>query len=522
MTDDDLRYRAVQTRDARFDGWFFVCVTTTGIYCRPSCASVLPGRDRVRFHPTAAACQRAGFRACKRCRPDASPGSPEWNWRGDAVGRAMREIADGVVDREGVSGLAARLGYSARQLNRLLLAEVGAGPLELARAQRAQTARILLETTSLRASDVAFAAGFGSIRQFNDTIREVFAETPSQLRARAGRSSLRHRLPAGVGGIGTAHGVRGDVAAPSSVTLRLAFREPFVWEVLFRFFESHAIPGVEAADGERLARALSLPHGPAVVEVRAPLAGERWLPATVHLADLRDLTVAVRRVRQMLDLDADPAAVTEMLGSDALLGPTVRLLPGLRVPGHVDGDELAVHAVLGQQVSVAAARTAGGKLVAAFGEDLPAELAAVIPGGLVRRTFPTAETLADAGPEGIARLITPGSKGAALHGLVTALADGKIRIDPGVDRDEVSLALGALRGIGPWTVELVRMRALADPDAFLAGDLGVKRALEEAGLPGDARAAARAAEGWRPYRAYAQQYLWVGLTTTGQAKERRR
>ncbi len=487
-----MRYRAVQSRDPRFDGWFFVAVTSTRIYCRPSCASVLPGRARVRFYPTAAAAQRAGYRACKRCRPDASPGSPEWNRRGDVVGRAMREIADGVVDREGVSGLAAKLGYSTRQLNRLLLAEVGAGPLELARAQRAETARILLETTTLRVAEVAFASGFGSIRQFNDTVMQVFAETPTAVRARAGRSSLGHRLPAAERSV-----------APGAVTLRLAFREPFASEVMFAFLASHATPGLETADDSRYCRVLSLPHGPAVAEVRAPAPGERWMPATVQLADLRDLTTAVKRLRQVFDLDADPAAVTEVLGTDDLIGPAVRSKPGLRVPGHVEGNELAVQAVLGQQVSVAAARTAAGRLVADYGSPLPEALGR--PG--LDRLFPSAEVLAEV-PE--SELVTPKSKARALHGLTVALASGSVNLDPGVDRDEVSARLLSLSGIGPWTVELVRMRALADPDAFLAGDLGVKRSLEAAGLPADPRSAAELSGRWRPYRAYAQQYLWAG------------
>ncbi|MHB8456868.1 MAG: bifunctional transcriptional activator/DNA repair enzyme AdaA, partial [Acidimicrobiales bacterium] len=262
MTEDDLRYRAVQSRDARFDGWFFVGVTSTGIYCRPSCASVLPRRDHVRFFATAAAAQRAGFRACKRCRPDASPGSPEWNRRSDVVARAMREIADGVVDREGVSGLASRLGYSTRQLNRLLLAEVGAGALGLARAQRAQTARVLLETTALRIAEVALAAGFGSVRQFNDTIREIFAETPAELRNRAGRSKM---------------GRNSETERPGSLTLRLAFRPPFPSGMIFDFLAARAVPGVEWGEPACYRRALVLPHGAAVVEVRPAPGGEPWL-----------------------------------------------------------------------------------------------------------------------------------------------------------------------------------------------------------------------------------------------------
>lgn len=492
MVDDDLRYRAVQSHDVRFDGWFFVAVTSTGIYCRPSCASVTPKRQNVRFFPTSAAAQRAGFRSCKRCRPDASPGSPEWNRRSDVVGRAMREIADGVVDREGVAGLSRKLGYSERQLNRLLIAELGAGPLDLARAQRAQTARVLLETTTLRIADVAFAAGFGSVRQFNETVRAVFAEPPSALRARARRAKR----------------VAGGEPAPgsgSSVSLRLAFRSPLQGEALFGFLAARAVPGVETGDAASYCRALTLPHGWGVVEVRAALEGERWLRTTMWLEDLRDLTTAVKRVRQLFDLDADPAAVAEVLGADAILAPAVRSLPGLRIPGHVDGQELAVRAVIGQQVSVAGARTLTGRLAAAHGERLPTG-AAQGAAGIVTR-FPSAAALAGLQP---ADLPMPTSRGRALIGLAEALASGSVKLHAGADREQVSEQLVSLPGIGPWTVSYIRMRALGDPDAYLPSDLGVRRALEQAGYAGDPRAALLIGEKWRPYRAYGLQYLWSG------------
>jgi len=490
--DDDPRYRAMQARDVRFDGWFFVAVTSTGIYCRPSCPSVMPRRDRVRFYPTSAAAQRGGFRACKRCRPDTAPGSPEWNRRGDVVGRAMRSITDGVVDREGVAGLARRLGYSARQLQRLLVTEVGAGPLELARAQRAETARILIETTDLRVADVAFAAGFGSIRQFNDTVRSVFGEAPTEMRDRALRSARRHNgSPRSVPG--------GDASAPASVTLRLAYRQPFPSAPLFGFLAVRAVPGVEEGDGDHYRRALTLPHGSGVATVSD--GGDGALRCVLQLEDLRDLTMAAKRLRYLFDLDADPAAVSEVLGTDPVLGPAVEGLPGLRIPGHVDGDELLVRAVIGQQVSVAGARTIAGRLSAAHGRPL-----ATAVGGVTRR-FPTASDLAGLSP---GDLPLPEGRGRALLRVAGLLADGEIVLDPGADRDEVGARLLAVPGIGPWTVAYVRMRALGDPDAFLAGDLGVRRALEGLGLPGGERSALALAEQWRPYRAYALQYLWAG------------
>lgn len=487
MEPDDLRYAAVRARDARFDGTFFVAVTSTRIYCRPSCPSLLPRRDRVRFFPTAAGAQRGGFRACKRCRPDAVPGSPEWNARGDVVGRAMREIRDGLVDRDGVAALARRLGYSSRQLHRVLVEELGAGPLEIARAQRAATARILLETTDLRIAEVAFAAGFKSVRQFNDTIRAVFAETPGSLRAR-GRRRTETSWDRGPGNIG----------------LRLAFRPPFEHRQLFGFLAVRAVPGVEDGDENRYVRVLSLPHGHGVATVTAPEGDANYLRAQLRLADLRDLAAAVERLRLLFDLDCDPAAVNFVLGGDDLLAPSVAALPGLRVPGHVSGAELAVRAVLGQQVSVAGARTLAARLAQSHGDPLSAELSDADGTGVVR-TFPAPDVLAELAEEDFP---LPRSRARALIGLARALASGEVVLDAGADREAASAALRTLPGIGPWTVSYVRMRALADPDAFLATDLGVRRALERAGRRGEE--ADTLAKAWRPYRSYATQHLWAG------------
>jgi len=501
--EDDPRYRAMQARDSRFDGWFFVAVTSTRIYCRPSCPSVMPRRDRVRFYPTSAAAQRGGFRACKRCRPDTAPGSPEWNRRGDVVGRAMRSISDGVVDREGVAGLARRLGYSPRQLQRLLVAEVGAGPLELARAQRAETARILLETTELRAADVAFAAGFGSVRQFNDTVRSVFGEVPTAMRDRALRSTRR------ANGSRRAAGER-DVNAPASVTLRLACRAPFPSSSIFEFLATRAVPGVEEGNGSSYRRSLDLPHGSGVATLSD--GGDRSLRCVLQLEDLRDLTMAAKRLRHLFDLDADPAAVGDVLGRDAVLAPAVAALPGLRIPGHVDGNELIIRAVIGQQVSVSGARTVAGRLSDAYGRPLPTAV------GSVTTTFPAAEVIAGLSPSD---LPMPTGRGRALLHVAGLLAGGDIALDPGADRDEVSAQLLAAPGIGPWTVAYVRMRALGDPDAFLAGDLGVRRVLDRLGIPRGERSALALAERWRPYRAYALQYLWSGLVGPPPEKEKR-
>ncbi len=463
IPDFDQCYRAVESKDARFDGWFFTAVRTTGIYCRPSCPARTPYPRNVEFFPTAAAAQRAGYRACKRCRPDASPGSPEWDPRGDVVARAMRLIADGVVDREGVSGLARRLAYSERQLHRLLVSELGAGPLALARAQRAQTARVLIETTDLRFADVAFASGFASIRQFNDTVREVFATTPSAMRTR-----------------GTAP------AEAGSVTVRLAARRPFAGADLLAFLGPRAVTGVEVLEAGTYRRSLALPHGNAVLTLTP---GPEGVTGGFRLDDLRDLTAAVARTRRLFDLDADPVAIDAALAHDSILRPLVRRRPGLRVPGHPDGFELVVRAVVGQQVSVAGARTILGRLVAKFGKPLDAPL------DTITHVFPDAATMAalDAG-----ELPMPRARATALRDVAAAFADGRIVVDPGVDRDELRNALLALPGIGPWTVEYVMMRAVGDPDAFLASDLGVRRALEARGLDGRPSSLDRTRRGLEP------------------------
>jgi AraC family transcriptional regulator of adaptative response / DNA-3-methyladenine glycosylase II len=483
IDDFERCYRAVQGKDARFDGWFVTAVTSTGIYCRPSCPAITPKRANVRFHPTAAAAQLAGFRACKRCRPDAAPGSPEWNVRADAVGRAMRLIADGVVDRDGVHGLAARLGYSERHLYRLLRAEVGAGPLALARAQRAQTARLLVETTELPFSQVAFGAGFASIRQFNDTVRAVFAATPTELRRRSG-GAIRDAAVSGAAGV---------------VSLRLPVRQPFDGDALLAFLGRRAVAGIEERTGNAYRRTLRLPHGPAVVEL-APRADH--VACRLRLADLRDLTRAVQRSRRLLDLDADPVAVGMVLGSDALLAPLVAKAPGLRSPGHVDGAELALRAVLGQQVSLGAARTHTARLVVTAGTPLPA------PDGGLTHLFPEPAAVAELD----ASLAMPDRRRRTVRMLASRLADGTITIDAGTDRSELERQLTALDGVGPWTAAYVALRGLGDPDVFLAGDLGVRRALEQLGRPGDPRSAAARAEPWRPWRSYALHHLWASLS----------
>ncbi|HEX3840313.1 MAG TPA: AlkA N-terminal domain-containing protein [Acidimicrobiales bacterium] len=477
MIDDfEQCYRAVTSRDTRFDGWFFTGVTSTHIYCRPSCPAITPKRSNVRFYPTAASAQQSGFRACMRCRPDASPGSPEWDMRADVAARAMKLIADGIVDREGVAGLASQLGFSVRQIQRVLVAEVGTGPLALARAQRAQTARILMETTDLPVAQVAFAAGFSSVRQFNGTIREVFAMTPSDLRRKSkGRE--------GGGGAG-------------SIQLRLPYRAPLDAESLFAFLAFRAVPGVESYVDGTFLRSLDLPHGEGIVELTPD---EGCVRSTFYLQDLRDLTAAVARCRRLLDLDADPVAVDDTLSLDPLLRRHVRRSPGKRMPGAVDGAELAVRGVIGQQISVAGARTVTGQLVGAAGRPL------VNPRPTVTHLFPTAEEIATAGDAAFAM---PGSRRRTLEALAAAIAEGTVRINSGEDPVELEQRLLALPGIGPWTTAYISMRALGHPDAFMPTDLGVRRGIARMGHNDDLTTVTRLAEKWRPWRAYAMAHLW--------------
>ena len=480
--DRESCYRAVKSRDRRFDGVFYTAVRTTGIYCRPSCPARTPAFQNVTFHPSAASAQAAGYRACKRCLPDATPGSPDWDVAATAAGRAMRLIADGVVDREGVDGLARRVGYTPRHLARILAAELGAGPLALARARRAQTARVLIETTELTYADIAFASGFSSVRQFNDTIREVYAASPTDLRGR-----------------------RGSRPATGTVTMRLAVRTPYHGSALLAFLATRAVPGVEAAGEGWYARTLALPHGTGTIRLQVPDVAEpgqtAFATATFALDDLRDTAAATERVRRMLDADCDPLAVTDAFAGDPVVGPLARAWPGLRVPGHVDGHELAVRAVLGQQVSVAGARTVAARLVERYGRPVgrPTE-------GLTH-LFPDAATVAALRPED---LPMPRARGRALIALCEALASGALALDRGPDRDDVRRALLAIPGIGPWTADYIALRALGHPDVFLPSDVGIRDAL--AGLGQDPSTAAELSRGWSPWRSYAQLYLWQTLT----------
>jgi AraC family transcriptional regulator of adaptative response / DNA-3-methyladenine glycosylase II len=472
LTDFDERYRAINARDTRFDGQFVTAVRSTGIYCRPSCPARTPKPQNVTFYPTSAAAHEAGYRACKRCLPEAAPGSPAWNVRGDTAARAMRLIADGVIEREGVPGLAARLGYSSRHLTRLLSAELGAGPLALARAHRAHTARMLLVGTDMPISDVAFSAGFASIRQGNDTIREVFGLTPGEVRARRRSSGIE--------------------VAPGVIDLVLPYRGPLDAGGIFAWMTARALPGVEEATPTSFSRHLRMAGGPAWFEVRQDAAERLHLRARV--AQLGDLAPLVATVRRIFDLDADPIAIHEALAAHPELAPLVARTPGIRVPGSADPHEMLIRAMIGQQITVVAARTALSGLAEALGERTE--------NGLL---FPTMAAIAERGAE---VLRGPAARIRAITGAAAALADGSLRLTVGDDGAEQRAALLAMPGIGPWTADYVRMRVLGDPDILLPGDVALRAGAAASGLPGDPKPLIAWAERTAPWRSYLSAHLW--------------
>jgi AraC family transcriptional regulator, regulatory protein of adaptative response / DNA-3-methyladenine glycosylase II len=472
--DPDRCYRAVASRDARFDGRFVTAVTSTGIYCRPSCPAQTPKRENVRFYPCAAAAVAAGFRACKRCRPEAAPGSREWDLRGDLAARALRAIAAGAIDGSsgdgdaGVPALARSLHVSERHLHRVLVAEVGAGPLALARTRRAQTARLLLDATDLPISTVAFTAGFASLRQFNDTMREHFGMAPREIRRRPSK----------------------HLASTGSLTLRLTYRAPYAVDTMLGWLRLHVVAGLEEIDGTTYRRVL--PSGSVV----AMQIGDDAVNLVTSIDDVRALPDTVARCRRMLDADADPLAVDAALAADPQLAPLVAARPGARVPGAADGFELLVRTVLAQQVSVASAHTFARRLVDAYGKPLDA------PSGSLTARFPSSDALAEASYDGIG---LTGGRIKTLRAVAEAHASGDLVLDPSADRDETRARLLAMPGIGPWTVDYVAMRALGDPDAFPATDLILRRKIAD--LTPDR---------WRPWRSYAAMHLWLDhLTTTG-------
>lgn len=477
--------RARLSRDARFDGRFFIGVRTTGIYCRPICPAVSPKSENVSFYPSAAAAAEAGYRPCLRCRPECAPGTPAWSGTSTTVRRGLRLIADGALEESSVERLAERLGVTSRHLRRLFARHVGASPLAVAHTQRLHFAKRLIDETDLPMATVAEAAGYGSVRRFNDSFRKTYGRTPRELRR-------RRELPLEPG---------------SALTVRLTSRKPFDWQALLGFLEARATPGVEQVLGDAYLRTIELDGRPAVIECRSD--ASETLSLSLHGVATGMLFGVVQRTRELFDLDAPVAEIAGVLRADPVLRSLLRRCPGVRVPGAWDGYELLVRAILGQQVSVKAATTFAGRIADRYG-------APVEPGdgpGDNWKLFPPPARLARARLEnlGITR-----SRSRTIRELARAVMRGNISFDPGQAVDDFCGSLTAVRGIGDWTAEYVAMRALKNPDAFPAADLGLLRAFDasEGRRLRPAELEARS-QNWRPWRAYAALLIWSSDSGAG-------
>jgi len=475
----DICYRAVKSRDPRFDGRFFTGVTSTGIYCRPVCPAVTPRKKNVEFYACAAAAEKAGFRPCMRCRPETSPGTPAWLGTSATVSRALRYIHEGALDDNSVEELADRLGMTGRHLVRLFDDHLGTSPVAVAQTRRVHFARNLIEQTSLPMTRIALAAGFGSVRRFNVLVKQTFKRTPTQLRQRAG------------------------AGAPISDTFvyRLAYRPPYDWTQFTGFLAGRAIPGVEVVEAGVYRRTITLGDGSGFLEV-TPEQGH--LQLRVSLPDLKGSIGLVARVRRLFDCGADPAEIGEALSRDRMLKPLVRARPGLRLPSAWDPFEMAVRAILGQQISVKGATTIAGRLVKRCGTPLaqPTE-------GLTH-LFPSPATLAAADLSGLG---LTSKRSETVRVFAEAVASNQLVLDAPQGVDEFVSRFVKLPGIGPWTAQYVAMRALGEPDAFPDGDLGLKHA--SGGVDLKTRS-----ERWRPWRAYAALHLWASLgDTPGKGKK---
>jgi AraC family transcriptional regulator of adaptative response / DNA-3-methyladenine glycosylase II len=480
--DRTVCYRALRTRDARFDGQFYTGVVSTGIYCRPVCPARTPKLENCVFLPSAAAAHQLGFRPCLRCRPEAAPGSAGWRGSANTVSRALSLIAQGGFDAGGVDALAERLGVGARQLRRLFDRHVGATPVSVAQAQRILFAKKLLDETALSMSEIASAAGFGSIRRFNDVFQRTYQRAPSALRrSRASGAELGRGLQ-----------------------LKLPYSPPYDWPAMLAFLAARAIPGVERVERECYMRTFAFGGAQGTVEVYA-LPGEAQLLARIHTSEIAALGAIVARLRQVFDLDADMLAIDAHLAGDARLRARVRARPGLRVPGAWDSFELAVRAVLGQQISVRAATTFAGRLVSAHGQALGPSTPGAIDAG-PRWLFPIPAVVASAD---LTQLGLTRARAATLNALGSAVTRDPNLLQPAATLEDTVARLANLPGIGAWTAHYIAMRALREPDAFPASDLGLLRALETpAGRPSP-KVMLQLAEAWRPWRAYAALRLWT-------------
>jgi AraC family transcriptional regulator of adaptative response / DNA-3-methyladenine glycosylase II len=477
-------YRAISTRDARFDGRLFVGVKTTGIYCRPICPARTPKFENVSFYPSAAAAQEAGFRPCLRCRPETSPELAFWRGTSNTVSRALALIEAGGLDEADVERLANRLGVGARQLRRLFRQHVGASPIAVAQTRRVLLAKQLIHETSLPMAEVALASGFNSIRRFNETFLQMFGRSPATLRH--GRDKVKREAGA--------------------LSVRLAYRPPYDWDAMLSFLEARAIPGVESVSGQAYRRTIALGGQCGAISV-AP-ADKNRIDVSVRFPDLAALPQIIARVRRVFDLSADPDTIGAHLSLDPVLAPLVSARPGLRVPGAWDGFELAVRAIFGQQITVPAATRLLGRLVEAYGESLPTM---IHDGEGLSHLFPTAADLAAAD---LADLGMPKARAMSVTSLAAALCADPAIFGRGASLEEAIVKLRSLPGIGEWTAQYIAMRELREPDAFPAADIGLMRAMADADgrRPSPAELLSRA-EAWRPWRAYAALHLWAAGAT---------
>lgn len=475
--DPDTCFRAMKSRDARFDGRFYATVKTTGIYCRPICPAPNPKRKNVDFVPTAAAAEALGFRACLRCRPGAAPGSPDWRGSSALLSRALRRIHDGALNRGTLDDLSAQLDISSRHLARLFVEQLGATPTEFARTLRAHDAWRLLEQTKLTMTEVAFASGYGSLRSFNAEVQARFGRSPREVRKLAAPSAA---------------------ASNRRLRMRLSYRPPLNWKTTLDYLRARAIPGVEYVDGECYRRTVLQEGQQGQVEVRQDSDGDALIFAT-DLPVSRGMPGLIDRVRTLFDLRADPEGVARDLGKARELKPMIAKHPGLRLMGAWDGFELALRAILGQQVSLKGARTLWSRIAKLCGEraqfDHP-ELSVI---------FPSPEQVLAAKP---ADFGCPKSRQGAILALAHAVVDGGLDLDPGADPVEARAKLLELPGVGPWTADYILMRGLQDPDAFPAGDLVLRKVLSRDGSPLSTRELEARSEAWRPWRGYAAMWLW--------------
>jgi AraC family transcriptional regulator of adaptative response / DNA-3-methyladenine glycosylase II len=490
---DDACYRAIETRDHRFDGRLFVAVTTTGIYCRPFCPAPTPRRENVRFFHTAAAAQEAGFRPCLRCRPETSPELAFWRGSSNTVSRALGLIEAGALDDANVETLAARLGIGERQLRRLFRQHLGASPISIAQTRRILLAKQLIHDTRLPMTEVALAAGFGSIRRFNEIFQQLFRRPPKALR----RTGV----------------VDESIGTTGAVTVKLGYRPPYDWDSILSFLRARAIPGIEVVSSGRYARTIAIGDNRGVLVVEP--AESNCLKATVRFPELKTLPAIIARVRRVFDLAADPQAIGAHLSQDPVLAPLVAARPGLRVPGAWDGFELAVRAILGQQITVSAATGLAGKLVVTFGEKI-VDPAALDQG--LTHVFPTPRQLAEAD---LGVIGMPKARRAALSSLAAAVVADPLIFGPRRSLEEAVAQLRSLPGVGEWTAQYIAMRELREPDAFPAADIGLMRAMvDEIGArPSPAELLAHA-EQWRPWRAYAALHLWASEPHASPAVEK--